>query len=62
MQGMISHHAQALEMTALVRKYASTEAVRQIARRMEISHKHEIELMEAWLSNNGEPLRVPSVN
>ena len=61
-QGMISHHAQALEMTTLVREHASTEAVRQIARRMEISQKHEIELMEAWLSNNGEPLRVPSVN
>ena len=61
-QGMISHHAQALEMTTLVREHASTEAVRQIARRMEISQKHEIELMEAWLSNNGEPLRIPSVN
>ena len=61
-QGMISHHAQALEMTTLVREHASTEAVRQIARRMEISQKHEIELMETWLSNNGEPLRIPSVN
>ena len=61
-QGMISHLAQALEMTTLVREHASTEAVRQIARRMEISQKHEIELMETWLSNNGEPLRIPSVN
>ena len=61
-QGMISHHAQALEMTALVRRYASTEAVRQIAQRMEISQEHEVELMEAWLTNNGEPLRIPSVN
>jgi uncharacterized protein (DUF305 family) len=61
-QGMITHHAQALEMTALVRKHASTEAVRQIARRMEISQRHEIELMEAWLSNNGESLRIPSLN
>ena len=61
-QGMISHHAQALEMTTLVREHASTEAVRQIARRMEISQKHEIELMETWLSNNGEPLRIPRVN
>ena len=61
-QGMVVHHAQALEMTELVRKYASTEAVRQIARRMEIAQRHEIGLMEAWLSNNGEPLRMPSVN
>ena len=61
-QGMIPHHAQALEMTALVRKHASSEAVRQIARRMEVSQRHEIELMEAWLRNNGESSRKPGVN
>ena len=61
-QGMIVHHAQALEMTALVQKHASTEAVKQIARRMETSQGHEIELMEAWLRNNREPLRMPDMN
>ncbi len=49
MQGMIPHHAQALEMTALVERHATTEAVRQMALRMEISQRDEIALMERWL-------------
>ncbi|MEQ8329779.1 MAG: DUF305 domain-containing protein [Longimicrobiales bacterium] len=49
MQMMIPHHAQALEMTALVRRHATTEAVRQMALRMEISQRDEIALMERWL-------------
>ena len=49
MQGMIPHHAQALEMTALVERHATTEAVRRMALRMEISQRDEIALMERWL-------------
>lgn len=54
LQGMIPHHAQALEMTALVRQYATTDAVRQMALRMEISQRDEIALMETWLREHGE--------
>ena len=39
MQGMIPHHAQALQMTALAEKHATTNAVRQMALRMEISQQ-----------------------
>jgi uncharacterized protein (DUF305 family) len=49
MQMMIPHHAQALEMTALVDRHATTEAVRRMALRMEISQRDEIALMERWL-------------
>lgn len=59
MQGMIPHHAQALEMTALVRQHATTDAVRQMALRMEISQADEIHLMETWLRDHGEPTRMP---
>jgi uncharacterized protein (DUF305 family) len=49
MQGMIHHHAQALEMTALISDRTETPAIRQMGLRMEISQKDEIGLMERWL-------------
>ena len=58
LHGMIPHHRQALEMTALVRRHATTDAVRQLALRMEISQRDEIALMEAWLRDHGEPLAM----
>lgn len=61
MQSMIPHHAQALEMTALVRQHATTDAVRQMALRMEISQRDEIALMEAWLRERGEPVEMPAM-
>lgn len=61
MQGMIPHHAQALEMTALVPAQATTEAVRQMALRMEISQRDEIQLMESWLREHGEAVRMPGM-
>lgn len=62
MQGMIPHHEQALVMTELVRRYATTDAVRQMALRMEISQRDEIALMETWLRNHGEPVRMPGMD
>ncbi len=59
MQGMIPHHQQALQMTALVQKHATTNAVRQMALRMEISQRDEIKLMEAWLTERDQPIEMP---
>jgi uncharacterized protein (DUF305 family) len=59
MQGMIPHHQQALVMTDLVRRYATTDAVRQMALRMEISQRDEIGLMETWLRDHDEATRLP---
>lgn len=59
MQGMIPHHAQALQMTALVHKHATTNAVRQMALRMEISQRDEIKLMEMWLTERDQPIEMP---
>ena len=56
MHGMIPHHAQALEMVALVPSRATSEAVRAMALRMEISQRDEIGLIERWLRSRGEPL------
>jgi CubicO group peptidase (beta-lactamase class C family) len=49
MQGMIPHHAQALEMTALAAERAASAAVRAMALRMQISQRDEIALIEQWL-------------
>lgn len=59
MQGMIPHHQQALQMTALVKQHASTDAVRQMALRMEISQRDEIELMSTWLRERDQPVEMP---
>jgi len=59
MQGMIPHHRQALQMTALARQYATTEAVRQMGLRMEISQRDEIAMMSTWLRERGEPVEMP---
>lgn len=56
MHMMIPHHAQALEMTALVASRAGSEGVRQMALRMEISQRDEIAWIERWLRARGEPL------
>jgi uncharacterized protein (DUF305 family) len=54
MQGMIGHHAQALEMTALVPARTAREEMRLLAARIEVSQKDEITLMQEWLKERGE--------
>ncbi|HUP52762.1 MAG TPA: serine hydrolase [Longimicrobiales bacterium] len=56
MQRMIPHHAQALEMTALVAQRASGPAVRAMALRMQISQRDEIALIEQWLRGRGHAI------
>jgi uncharacterized protein (DUF305 family) len=57
MQGMIGHHIQALEMTALAPTRTANEDLRLLAKRIEISQADEIEMMRDWLKALGE--RVP---
>lgn len=53
MQGMIGHHAQALEMTALRPTRSRLEALRLLALRIEISQADEITAMQEWLVARG---------
>jgi uncharacterized protein (DUF305 family) len=53
--GMIGHHAQALEMVALVRERATRADVKLIAERIEVSQRDEIAMMERWLRARGHP-------
>jgi uncharacterized protein (DUF305 family) len=53
MQGMIAHHAQALEMTALLKTRTASDAMRKLAQRIEVSQADEIEMMRQWLESRG---------
>jgi uncharacterized protein (DUF305 family) len=59
MQGMIGHHAQALEMTALVVARTSSSDIRLLAERIDVSQTDEIAWMKQWLRERREPLPDP---
>lgn len=56
MQGMIGHHAQALDMAALVPDRALNPSLRLLAERITVSQQDEIALMRRWLRNRGHPV------
>jgi uncharacterized protein (DUF305 family) len=58
MQRMIRHHAQALEMTALVADRTSSRDVSLLAQRIEASQREEIAQMQRWLTERGESTHV----
>ena len=60
MQGMIAHHAQALDMVALVPARTSTESIRLLAQRIGISQRDEIRLMRNWLTKRGQAAPDPA--
>jgi uncharacterized protein (DUF305 family) len=54
MQGMLHHHAQALEMTALLPDRSSSRDLALLAQRIEISQRDEIAWMGDWLERQEE--------
>jgi uncharacterized protein (DUF305 family) len=59
MQGMIMHHAQAVEMTALIESHTTTKDVRSLGARISHSQADEIRFMKRWLEARGEPTEEP---
>jgi uncharacterized protein (DUF305 family) len=59
MRGMITHHAQALDMTALVGERTSRDTMRLLSQRIELSQDDEIAMMQSWLRDHG--LEVPDL-
>jgi uncharacterized protein (DUF305 family) len=59
MQGMIMHHAQAVEMTALIASHTENKDVRSLGDRISSSQKDEIKFMKRWLASRGEPTAMP---
>lgn len=62
MQNMIGHHAQALDMTALVAARTTRPEMRLLAERIAVSQKDEINLMRRWLQSRGEEAPDPSAH
>jgi uncharacterized protein (DUF305 family) len=54
MQGMIPHHAQALDMAALAEERTESLDIHLLAKRIAISQRDEIALMGRWLEERGE--------
>jgi uncharacterized protein (DUF305 family) len=59
MQGMIGHHAQALEMTALLATRTASEDMKKLALRIDVSQQDEIKMMQEWLTRRGQTLPDP---
>ena len=55
MQGMIMHHAQAVEMTALINSHTQNKALHTLGARISRSQSSEIEFMKRWLMARGQP-------
>jgi uncharacterized protein (DUF305 family) len=56
MQGMIMHHAQAVEMTALIESHTENKDIRSLGARISHTQADEIEFMKRWLEARGEPI------
>ena len=55
MQGMIMHHAQAVEMTALIPSHTQNPGVRSLGARISLSQSDEMKFMKRWLAARGQP-------
>ena len=55
MQGMIMHHSQAVEMTALIASHTSNKDLQSLGARIRSSQADEIAFMKRWLAVRGEP-------
>lgn len=54
MQGMIHHHAQALDMVSLLKTRTGSEDMRKLGLRIELSQDDEIKMMRRWLEVRGQ--------
>jgi uncharacterized protein (DUF305 family) len=54
MQGMIMHHAQAVEMTALIASHTGNKDLQSLGTRISHSQTDEIRFMKRWLTARGE--------
>jgi len=60
MQGMIVHHSQAVEMTALISSHTENKDLRLLGARISSSQSDEIKFMRRWLAARGQPVVLPS--
>jgi len=56
MQGMIMHHAQAVEMTALIETHTENSDLMSLGARISRAQSDEIKFMKRWLAARGHPI------
>jgi uncharacterized protein (DUF305 family) len=59
MSGMIGHHAQAVEMVALLEARTASDTMRMLGKRIEVSQIDEMQMMREWLGTRGLPAPDP---
>jgi uncharacterized protein (DUF305 family) len=58
MQGMIMHHEQAVEMTALIASHTDNKDLRLLGAKISSSQSDEIKFMQRWLAARGESVSL----
>lgn len=59
MQGMIGHHAQAVEMVALINDRTADPQMKKLGLRIQVSQEDEMNMMRTWLANHGAAIPGP---
>jgi uncharacterized protein (DUF305 family) len=59
MQGMIHHHAQAIDMTELLKTRTNSDDMKKLGLRIQVSQTDEIRMMQRWLQAHGEDAPDP---
>jgi uncharacterized protein (DUF305 family) len=59
MQGMIGHHAQAVEMVALINERSKSPDLKMLGLRIQVSQDDEMNMMRKWLEVRGEKIPGP---
>jgi uncharacterized protein (DUF305 family) len=59
---MIHHHAQAVEMAALIAERTQHDGIMDIGERISATQADEIEFMNQWLTERGEPAEDPAAH
>lgn len=59
MQGMLHHHAQAIDMVELLKTRTNDAGMKMLAKRIEVSQNDEIGMMRRWLAARGQQVPGP---
>jgi uncharacterized protein (DUF305 family) len=59
MQGMIGHHAQAVEMVALIKDRTANPIMNNLGLRIQVSQDDEMNMMRTWLRERGQAIPGP---
>jgi uncharacterized protein (DUF305 family) len=59
MQGMIGHHAQAVEMVELLNQNTTNPSMRMLGLRIKVSQDDEMNMMRKWLADHGAAIPGP---